>query len=139
MTMKFYVEHNHKGDVNLNVNVKVTSEEPLKKEADEKEDKNKDSLYIIVGTIYVGISASLLAILLDNLIKSSGEIGGCYSWILFFFALFFLVLGIGYSSKRVNFNNKVFKALMIITIAVIFLVVVIVMYGLMVQNQILSE
>ena len=81
----------------------------------------------------------MLAILLDNLIKSSGEIGGCYSWILFFLALFFLVLGIGYSSKRVNFNNKVFKALMIITIAVIFLVVGIVMYGLMVQNQILSE
>ena len=139
MTMKFYVEHNHKGDVNLNVNIKVTSEEPLKKEADEKEDKNKDSLYIIVGTIYVGISASLLAILLDNLIKSSGEIGGCYSWILFVVAVLFLGLGIGYSSKRVNFNNKVFKALMIITIAVIFLVVGIVMYGLMVQNQILSE
>lgn len=122
--MKLYVDHTHKGSVDLNVNITVKSEEPLKKGSDEKIEKNKESIFLVVGTIYFGIFASLFAVFFDNRVKSLGEKGEWYSWIILGGAVLFLIWGFGYSFCGKKFNNMVFKALMGITYGTAILLVV---------------
>ena len=82
--MHFYVEHTHKGNVDLNVNITVKSESPIEKEPVRKEEENPPkSFHAIIATLYLGISSSLIADPLKNLISNSG-VPGWYNFIMLY-------------------------------------------------------
>lgn len=127
--MRFYVEHTHKGNVDLNVNITVKSESPIEKEPVRKEEENPPkSFHAIIATLYLGISSSLIADPLKNLISNSG-VPGWYNFIMLFIALIFLIMGLGYSLNKPNFNKRVFDFMMILTGAMIILVVALILFS----------
>lgn len=121
--MKFCVEHNHQGNVNLNVEIVIRSELSKEEKLSAKGDEHpKESLQIVVGTLYLGIFSSLFAVFLDNQLKNEVT-GPIYTWIIFVFALLFLLLGFGYTFYGSKFDKIVFKSMIKITYGIVLVLV----------------